>query len=72
MKLSSENKISIDEAKSEYEKSEKGMKYQLIESKIIIDNDLQVNFEDLKSFTTDLIKNQMLQYGQAIPDEKRS
>lgn len=70
MKLSSENKISIDEAKSEYEKSEKGMKYQLIESKIIIDNDLQVNFEDLKSFTTDLIKNQMLQYGQVIPDEK--
>ena len=70
MKLSSKNKISIDEAKSEYEKSEKGMKYQLIESKIIIDNDLQVNFEDLKSFTTDLIKNQMLQYGQAIPDEK--
>ena len=70
MKLSSENKISIDEAKSEYEKSEKGMKYQLIESKIIIDNDLQVNFEDLKSFTTDLIKNQMLQYGQATPDEK--
>ena len=70
MKLSSENKISIDEAKSEYEKSEKGMKYQLIESKIIIDNDLQVNFDDLKSFTTDLIKNQMLQYGQAIPDEK--
>ena len=70
MKLSSENKISIDEAKSQYEKSEKGMKYQLIESKIIIDNDLQVNFEDLKSFTTDLIKNQMLQYGQAIPDEK--
>ncbi len=70
MRLSSENKISIDEAKSEYEKSEKGMKYQLIESKIIIDNDLQVNFEDLKSFTTDLIKNQMLQYGQAVPDEK--
>ena len=70
MKLSSEKKISIEEAKAEYEKSEKGMKYQLIESKIIIDNDLQVNFEDLKSFTTDLIKNQMLQYGQAIPDEK--
>ena len=69
MKLSSEKKITIDEAKAEYEKSEKGMKYQLIESKLIIDNDLQVNFEDLKSYTTDLIKNQMQQYGQAIPDE---
>ena len=70
MKLSSEKKITIDEAKAEYEKSEKGMKYQLIESKLIIDNDLQVNFEDLKSYTTDLIKNQMQQYGQAIPDKK--
>ena len=70
MKLSSKKEISIDEAKSEYEKSVKGMKYQLIESKIIIDNNLQVNFEDLKSFTSDLIKNQMLQYGQAIPDDK--
>ena len=70
MKLNSEKKITIDEAKAEYEKSEKGMKYQLIESKLIIDNDLQVNFEDLKSYTTDLIKNQMQQYGQAVPDEK--
>ena len=70
MKLNSEKKISIDEAKIEYDKSEKGMKYQLIESKIIIDNNLQVNFEDLKAFTTDLIKNQMMQYGQPIPDEK--
>ena len=70
MKLSSEKKISLDEAKIEYDKSEKGMKYQLIESKIIIDNNLQVNFDDLKSFTTDLIKNQMIQYGQAIPDQK--
>ena len=70
MKLNSEKKISIDEAKIEFEKSEKGMKYQLIESKIIIDNNLQVNFDDLKAFTTDLIKNQMKQYGQVIPDDK--
>ena len=70
MKLNSEKKISVDEAKIEYEKSEKGMKYQLIESKIIIDNNLQVNFEDLKAFTTDLIKNQMKQYGQVIPEDK--
>jgi trigger factor len=70
MKLNSEKKISIDEAKIEYDKSEKGMKYQLIESKIIIDNNLQVNFEDLKAFTTDLIKNQMKQYGQVIPEDK--
>ena len=70
MQLSSEKKITQEEAQAEYDKSEKGMKYQLIESKIIIDNKLQFNFEDLKGFTTELIKNQMLQYGQAVPDEK--
>ena len=70
MQLSSEKKITQEEAQAEYDKSEKGMKYQLIESKIIIDNKLQVNFEDLKTFTADLIKNQMLQYGQSVPNEK--
>ena len=70
MQLNSEKKISLEDAKTEYTKSEKGMKYQLIESKIIIENNLQVNFEDLKSFATDLIKKQMIQYGQAIPESK--
>tara|TARA_S200000501_G_scaffold15603_1_gene13934 strand:- start:6733 stop:8055 length:1323 start_codon:yes stop_codon:yes gene_type:complete len=70
IQLNSDKKITTDEAKAEYEKSEKGMKYQLIESKIIVENNLQVNFEDLKKYTSDLIKIQMQQYGQSIADEK--
>ena len=70
IQLKSEKKITLDEAKLEYEKSEKGMKYQLIESKIIIQNNLQVNFDDLKKYTSDLIKTQMQQYGQSVTDEK--
>ena len=70
IQLNSEKKITLDEAKLEYEKSEKGMKYQLIESKIIIQNNLQVNFDDLKKYTSDLIKTQMQQYGQSVIDEK--
>ena len=46
------------------------MKYQLIESKIIIQNNLQVNFDDLKKYTSDLIKTQMQQYSQSVTDEK--
>ena len=70
IQLNSEKKITLDEANLEYEKSEKGMKYQLIESKIIIQNNLQVNFDDLKKYTSDLIKTQMQQYGQSVTDEK--
>ena len=70
IKINSEKNISEDEAKHEYEKSEKGMKYQLIESKLVTENNLQVNFDALKLYTRDLIKNQMMQYGQSNPSEK--
>ena len=70
IKINSEKKISDKEAKEEYEKSEKGMKYQLIESKLVTDNNLQVNFDDVKSYTWDLIKAQMNQYGQSNPSDK--
>ncbi|SVD71363.1 uncharacterized protein METZ01_LOCUS424217, partial [marine metagenome] len=70
IKMNSEKKLSDDEAKEEYKKSQKGMKYQLIESKLVTDNNLQVNFDDLKSYTRDLIKAQMNQYGQPNPSDK--
>ena len=37
---------------------------------MVTENNLQVNFDDLKSHTRDLIKNQMIQYGQPTPSEK--
>jgi trigger factor len=51
-------------------KSEKGIRYQLIEGKIITDNKLDITFEELKSFAGSLVANQMMQYGQQ-PDEKQ-
>ena len=65
-----EKPLSFEEAQEEYEKSEKGLRYQLIEGKIINENGLEVKFEDLKSFTTDKIKQQMAQFGQTDPSEK--
>ncbi|MBQ0735140.1 trigger factor [Aquimarina celericrescens] len=65
-----EQPLSEDEAKDEYEKSEKGLRYQLIEGKIINDNNLQVTFEELKGFAKDLIKGQMAQFGQNSPEDK--
>lgn len=58
------------QAKEEYEKSEKSMRYQLIESKLIVDHNLQVNFEELKAYAGDMIKRQMAQFGQLNPSDK--
>ena len=65
-----EEKLDAIQAKEEYEKSEKSMRYQLIESKLIVENNLQVNFDDLKEYTSEMIKTQMAQFGQTNPTEK--
>ena len=65
-----EEKLDVVQAKEEYEKSEKSMRYQLIESKLIVENNLQVNFDDLKVYTSEMIKTQMAQFGQTNPTEK--
>ena len=67
---SGEKPMTEQEAKIEYEKSEKGLRFQLIEGKIRKDNDIQVSFEELKNHSKNLIKGQMAQYGQANPSEE--
>lgn len=65
-----EKPLTEEEAAEEYEKSEKGLRYQLIEGKVVNENNLNVDFNDLKSFTTEKIKQQMAQFGQMDPSEK--
>ena len=70
MQTAGENKLSKEEAEAEYKKSEKGLRYQLIESKIIEKNEIKIDADQIKNFSKELIKTQMLQYGQANPEEK--
>ncbi|MGV6828002.1 MAG: trigger factor [Flavobacteriales bacterium] len=64
IQTSSEKQMTKDEAKEEYQKSEKGLRYQLIEGKLRQDHQLQVSFDELKEHSKKLIKAQMAQYGQ--------
>ena len=65
-----EKPLTEEEAKEEYQNSEKGLRYQLIEGKIVKENDIQVDFEALKAFAKDKIKEQMAQFGQMDPSDK--
>lgn len=62
-----ETKLTAEQAEEEYTKSEKGLRYQLIEGKLITENNLQIQFEEIKAHTADLIKKQMAQFGQLSP-----
>jgi trigger factor len=70
IQLTGEKVLSDEEAAAEYEKSEKGLRYQLIEGKIIQENKLQVQFDELKEFAKGFIKSQMAQFGQLNPAEE--
>ena len=70
MQTAGEDELDADQAKEEYDRSEKSMRYQLIEGKLIEKFDLQVTFDDLKAFAKDMIKVQMAQFGQMDPQEK--
>lgn len=59
-----ENPMSAEDAAAEYERSEKGLRYQLIEAKILKENeDLQLKFEELQDYSRNQIKAQMAQFG---------
>lgn len=70
IQTSGEQPLSEEQALEEYEKSEKGLRYQLIEGKILKDNDLQITFDELKDSTKEMIKGQMAQFGQLDPADK--
>jgi len=70
MQVAGEKEMDEATAKEEYEKSEKSLRYQLIEAKIMEDHGLKVDFEDVKDNAKNMIKMQMAQFGQLNPSDK--
>lgn len=65
-----EKQLTSEEAVVEYAKSEKGLRFQLIEGKALAQSDIKITFEDLKAFTTKNIRQQMAQFGQTNPTDE--
>lgn len=66
-----EAKLTFEEAVAEYERSVKGLRYQLIEGKLREENqELQMKFEDLNAYAHEMIKMQMVQYGHPDPSDE--
>ncbi len=68
--VAGEKPMTSEQAAEEFDKSEKGLRYQLIEGKVIKDNNLTISFDELKDYTKGFVKAQMAQYGQLNPEEK--
>lgn len=70
MQHSGEEPLSEEEAKEAFEKSEKGIRYQLIQEQLIQEHNLQVQLDELKAFTKTFLTSQMAQFGRLNPEEE--
>lgn len=70
LQTAGEKELTAEEAKEEFNKSEKGLRYQLIEGKIMKDNDIKLEYQELVDYAKGFIRTQMAQFGNMNPEEK--
>lgn len=70
LKAASEQPLTDDQIASEYDAYAKGLRWSLIENKIIKENDVKVEQDEVVAYTKELLKMQFAQYGQANVDDE--
>ncbi|REH56801.1 trigger factor [Tenacibaculum gallaicum] len=70
LQTAGEKELTFEEAVEEYNKSEKGLRYQLIEGKVMKDNDIKLDYAELVDYAKGFIRTQMAQFGNMNPEEK--
>jgi trigger factor len=62
--------ISVEQVEEEYDQYSNQLKWQLIENKIIAENELKVEQEEVVEYTKNLLAQQYAQYGMPAPEEE--
>lgn len=70
IQVSGEKELSTEEAREEYQRSEKGLRFQLIENEIMKAHDIKIEFNDIMTAAKERIRMQMAQFGQLNPSEE--
>ncbi|MBC7642080.1 MAG: trigger factor, partial [Flavobacterium sp.] len=65
LQTAGEKDLTIEQATAEYNRTENGLRFQMIEGRAMAQSNIKITFEDLKTFTSKNIRQQMVQFGQA-------
>jgi trigger factor len=68
--LATNKEATKDQLEKEYDQYAKSLKWQLIENRIIKDNDIKVDSDEVVSKTKEMLASQYSQYGMMIPAEE--
>lgn len=69
---SSKGKLTADSIEKEYHHYEKSLRWQVIESKLIDENNIKVEASEAKAKAMELIAANFAQYGQSVPEDQLS
>jgi len=69
IKESSKEEVSMEEIEADFDNYKKSLKWQLIQNKIIKDNNMQVQAPEVMEYTKGLLVNQYAQYGMPAPED---
>ncbi len=70
LQTTGKKELTTAQATEEYSKSEKGLRYQLIEGKVMKDNNIKLDYAELVDYAKEFIRTQMAQFGNMNPEEK--
>ena len=68
LRTTTEKELTQEEANEEYNRSERGLRYQLIEGKLLADNKLETTSKEIEDFAHEYVKAQLAQYGMPLDD----
>lgn len=69
LQTANEKPLTKEQIEEEYEQYAQGLKWQLIENKLVKDHNIDVNRDELKAYTINMIRQQFAQMGQGVMSE---
>lgn len=68
--LSSDQKLTAEQVEADYDNYQKSIKWQVIENKLIEENQLKVEGDEVVARAKEMIAANFRQYGQEVPDDQ--
>ena len=68
IQMSNDKPITAEQIEAEYDQYANGLKWQLIENKIVKENEIKVEHAEVLEYTKGLIANNFAQYGMPVPE----
>jgi trigger factor len=70
LRVAGERPLTAEQVEAEFPSALSGLRWQLIENRLIRNNNLQVTEQELMDYTKGLVRDQFAQYGQMMNDEQ--